>query len=335
MLPWGVSPTLWRTNAVAVSVALSFALASLSTGTALAAAPGVSLGTAGSAHFLFKKKRRKRKKKPRGLSTQSAEAKRQAIRDAVAVDREAGDWAAVADVLEDNAAQLGDPVTMMEAGEARLTAADEQRSIDEAKRSIATTQVALDMLHFYDAVSEVQASSTWLVIDPATAAGMIPAGEEQIEAAENLIASIEAEADKSDLVAVGEDDEPKKKRGPAKPGTVLIISGAALVTLGVSGAGLGVAGLMISKGKQDEVEKITDPLAQMEEVNQLDKDGKRANTLGWVGLGVAAVGLGVGIPLIVIGAKKRKSAGPSAAATLKVAPSLTRTQSGLVLSGRF
>ena len=77
-------------------------------------------------------------------------------------------------------------------------------------------------------------------------------------------------------------------------------------------------------------------------VADLDKAGKRANILGYAGLGVAVVGLAVGLPLIIVGAKKRKAgkSTPSAAARASerawsIAPSFGRGGTGLVVQGRF
>ena len=95
---------------------------------------------------------------------------------------------------------------------------------------------------------------------------------------------------------------------------------------------------MIGARKQSEVEEVAEepPSPQRDqEIDDLDKEGARANILTYIGAGVGAVGLGVGITLIVLGVKKRKQAGAAPASAMRLAPSVSRTQAGLVLSGRF
>jgi fructose-specific phosphotransferase system component IIB len=299
--------------------------------------------SAGVAPIAFFKKKKKKKKKKRaakpepGLSPEAAEAKRQAIRDSVASDREAGNLDAAADGLEENAALLGDPVTMKEAGAVRLEHARKERSIEAAEASIATTTVALDMLHFYDGVSAGDATSRWLVIEPSSASGLISEAEAQIAEAEALIEEIEAEQ-AEDEPAVAAADKPKKKkkkRGKAKPGTGFLVGGSIATAVGLGGAGLAIAGLMQSKSAQDEVEGLGGDPANQPRIDELDDEGARANQLAYIGVGVAAAGLAIGIPLIIVGAKKRREAGPSANASVRVAPMVAGRVQGLAVSGRF
>lgn len=276
-----------------------------------------------------------------GLSPDAAEAKRQAIREAVQSDRDAGNMEAVAAGLEDNGALLGDPVVILEAGEIRLGIAEEDRSIEQAERSIETTNVALDILHFYDDVASGKTRSGWRAIDPGDAASMIADAEDQIGRAESLIETIEreqAEAAGGADVAVAPKTDPgegKHKRNPARPGTGLIVAGTAFAIIGVAGAGVAGAGLGISSAKQKEVETKQIP-EQQDEVERLDAEGRRANIMGYVGVGIAAGGLALGIPLLVAGIMKRKkSKTPPATARMRVLPMLDGRQGGLVLSGSF
>lgn len=302
--------------------------------------PGsLSAGAAPLALFKKKKKRKKKKKaKPEpGLSPEAAETKRQAIRDAAASDREAGNLGAAADTLEENAAQLGDPVTMKEAGAVRLEQARADRSIEQAEASIATTTVALDMLHFYDAVAAGSVESRWLVIDPSTASGLVSEAEAQIAEAEALIEEIEAENEAPEAVAAA--DKPakkkKKKRGKAKPGTGFLVGGSIATAVGLGGAGLAMAGLFQSQAAQDEVEGLGGDPANQPRIDELDDEGARANQMAYIGIGVAAAGLAIGIPLIIVGAKKRREAGPSANASVRVAPMVAGRVQGLAVAGRF
>ena len=145
-------------------------------------------------------------------------------------------------------------------------------------------------------------------------------------------ATAAAAADSDDGGApAGPVDQPKKEK---KPGTGLIIGGAVAASVGVAGVSMAIAGLVISRGKQKEVEELMRP-ADDDEIAAIDEEGKQANLIAFIGAGVGAVGLAVGVPLLIVGAKKRKQGATTAATSLRVAPALTRTSSGLSLSGRF
>ncbi|MCA9706907.1 MAG: hypothetical protein KDK70_13725 [Myxococcales bacterium] len=334
--------------AVSVSMVPTAALASGS-GTAagsMGAAARVAAAIPGAqAPLLFKKKKKKGSSSsaPAGLTPESADTKRQAIRDAVAADVQAENWGAAADETEDNAAVLGDPVSYQQAAEYRLKQAEKDRDIEAANAAIETATVALDIYHFYGAVDAGEAASDWLVISPAVASGSISEVEGLIERAEALIEEIEAEQQESDSGGAAPTDDggkkkKKKKRGKAKPGTVLIAVGAGVSAIGLGGLGAGLAGLVISQQKQKEVEGIVLPgmPGDQERVDELDQEGKRANLLGYVGLGVGIGALAIGVPLIVVGVIKRKKAGGgSETARLRVAPSLSRSYGGVSLHGRF
>lgn len=320
------------------SVALAFLATSFVPLPALAEAQ-TSFSTAGVQLPLMFKKRKRKKKKSSGLTPDGAESKRQAIRESVAEDKEKGNWQAVAEGFEYNAGLLGDPVTMLEGADARLEAARADRDITQAEKAIETTYVALDMLHFYQDVAAGDTQSNWLVIDPSSAGDLISDAEAKISEAESLIEEIEAEQAEEDeegpAVAAGPDKKKKKKkRGKAKPGTILIATGAAFTGLGVAGAAMGIAGIAISNSRQREVDELG-AMGDPDEINRLDEEGQRANVLGYAGLAMAVAGIAVGVPLIAVGAKKRKEAGPGAAARIQVAPMFGRTANGMVVQGRF
>jgi hypothetical protein len=297
-----------------------------------------------------KKKKRSRSKKSADvkvgpeLSPEDAEAKRQAIRESVVEAKEKEQWQEVAEGYEYNATILGDPVTMMEGADARYNLAAKERSVEEAEKSIEVSRKALDMLYFYQAVAAGETESLWLAIDPKTASDLVPDADAQIARAEKLIEEIEAEQekDKPAVAAKKADKKDKKKRkrkkrdGKVGPGTGLIAAGAALSAVGLAGAGMGIAGIVVSNKKQQEVEDLGNmPGPDPDEINRLDEEGKRANILGFAGLGIAVAGIAVGVPLIAIGVKKRREAGPSASASLRVAPMIGGHNQGFVLSGRF
>lgn len=337
----------------ATTVAVAFIVSSLMpevagarTADRVRALPMAAFGTTNSAVPLVLWAKKKKKKKSTasgdgaGLSPESAETKRQAIRDAVSGARQSGDLEKVAEDLESNAAILGDPVTFIEAADTRLELADEERSIDEAERAIETSRVALDILHFYERVGSGEVHTDWRVIDPSDAGTLISQAEGQIARAEALIEAIEREQEVGEEapIAAAPTDTPKKrkkkKRGKAAPGSGLIAGGSVFIALGAAGAGLGIAGLAISASKQKEVEKLMLPDDQ-EEVDRLDQEGHNANLMGWVGLGAAAVGLAVGVPLLVVGVNRRKGSSATPANALRVAPAIGGDHAGLVISGRF
>jgi hypothetical protein len=305
---------------------------------------GLGASTLGpAAAFYAKKKKKKPAPEPEPgprLTPETAEPKRQAIRDAAKPMIDSGDYAGAADKLESNAEQLGDPETMLEAAEARLEAAKKDRNVATAEASIETSKRALDILHFYAAVNNGEATSDWLVINPGDASGLIDRADGVVTQAEALIEEIEAENSKKVAAGPGGDGKKKRKkreRGEKKPGTGMIAAGSIFTVVGVGGVSMVIAGTVISASKQNEVEKFMpgDP-----EVDDLDAAGKRANLIAYIGAGVAVVGVAVGLPLLILGVKKRKAGGgPPATATVRnslvVAPGFAPGTAALSLRGRF
>ncbi len=275
------------------------------------------------------------------ISPETAGEKRDAIRSAASKFEKKEDWEGMADALESDAKLIGDPITLMESADARMKAAVAEGDTDMCERAKETTYIALDILHFYDAVSTGGAKSRWKVIDPDLASGLISDAESQIGQADECVDEIENAAveEEDGAVAAGpakskKKKKDKKKRGPAKPGTVLIGVGAGVATLGLAGLGVGFAGLATSISKQKEVETKVVPDEQ-DEVDQLDEEGKRANLMGIVGLVAGGVLLVGGGALIAVGAIKRKKAGAGAgSARLQISPMIGRTK-GVALQGRF
>lgn len=281
---------------------------------------------------------KKKKSSGGGLTPADAETKREAIRAAVAEDVKAEKWGDAADTTEDNAAQLGDPLSFRDAAQHRLAQARKDRDIDAANAAIETAKIALDILHYYDAVASGEVESEWQPIEPSSASGMISEVEGIVDEAEELIAEIEAEqaageAGDGGATPAGKTKK-KRDRKPAQPGTLFIALGAAFTAVGAGGLSLAVAGLVISSSKQKEVEKLTLPMDQ-DRVDQLDEEGSRANLLSYVGAGVAVAGLAVGVPLLVVGVMRRKKGNPGSSAQLQVTPSMSRGFGGVALSGRF
>lgn len=306
--------------------------------TPVPAASGMAAAVPGAVSQALYMAKKKKSSGGGGLTPADAETKREAIRAAVAEDVKAEKWGDAADTTEDNAAQLGDPLSFRDAAQHRLAQARKDRDIDAANAAIETAKIALDILHYYDAVAGGEVESEWQPIEPSSASGMISEVEGIVDEAEELIAEIEAEQAASETGEGGATPAGKTKkkrdRKPGQPGTLFIALGAAFSAIGVGGVSLAVAGLVISSSKQKEVEKLTLPMDQ-DRVDELDKEGSRANLLSYVGAGVAVVGLAVGVPLIVVGVMRRKKGNPGSSAQLRVTPAMSRGFGGVALSGRF
>jgi hypothetical protein len=224
--------------------------------------------------------------------------------------------------------ELKDPVLIVDAGEAWREHARSQRSIEAAQTAIVQVQVALDMLYF---LRDGATSTAWQPIAPEHLGTLIERAQTVVSDAQALIAEIEEEQRRAAEAANAPVEEPEKQRGPAKPGTGLIIGGSAALVVGLGGAGLAVTGLILGAQAQDEVE---DPLVYEPEHSAAEARGRSANVLAGVGIGVGAVGVGVGVALIYLGVKKRKQTGPAVAHVVPV-PMIGPSGGGLGLVGRF
>lgn len=307
------------------------------------------VGTSGVPAAFFAKKKKKKPKpaaeEPTGplLTPEDAEPKRQAIRDSVQGARDAGDYTRVAEGLERNGGELGDPIIFIEAGETRLDVAAKQRDAEAAAKGIEDTRIALDILHVFAEIEAGTATTEWIVVAPADSTTLISRAEEQLDRGETLLAEIEAEKTAAAQASAKGDkkkkkrDRKKREKGDAKPGTGMIAAGSVLTVVGVAGVSMVIAGVTTSASKQKEVEKLdrTDP-----KVEDLDAAGNQANLIAYIGAGMAVAGLAVGLPLIIIGAKKRKQGKSSASAAIQrhglaVSPAFGATGGGLSLRGRF
>lgn len=121
---------------------------------------------------------------------------------------------------------------------------------------------------------------------------------------------------------------------PQSAGSGLIVGGAIAGAVGVGMLGLGIAGGVLGPRSEEDflaAEAAGDDAAR-EEANDA---GERANAMMISGLVVAAVGLGAGAALIVLGLKRRKESDDAAAKAIGVAPVIGPRFSGVALSGRF
>lgn len=338
----------------ATIVSIAFAWCGIATPVAASPWSGPTASTASAPFAYYAKKKKKKKPKPAVeeepagplLTPEGAEPKRQAIRDSVQGARDAGDMGRVAEGLERNGADLGDPIIFIEAGEARLEQAKKDRDPEAAEKGIEDTRIALDILQLFAEVEAGTATTDWIVIAPADSTALISRAEEQIDSGESLLKEIEDEKAAAAVASAGKGDKEKKKRKKRKkgeprdkqPGTGMIAAGSVFIVAGVAGVSMVIAGTALSAKQQKIVEKheVTDP-----EIDSIDAAGNRANMLAYIGAGLAVAGFAVGLPLVIIGAKKRKNgkAPPSTAARLRqelvLSPMLGRGGSGIALRGRF
>lgn len=240
----------------------------------------------------------------------------------------AGNHQQAAELYWQEGIELKDPVLLIDAGEARREQARSQRSIEAAQTAITQVSVALDMLYF---LRDGATTTAWQPVAPQHIGTLIERAETVVSDAQALIAEIEAEQQAAANAANAPVEEPKKERGPMKPGTGLLIGGSAALVLGLGGAGLAVTGLIIGAEAQEDVE---DGSVYEPEHSQAEARGRTANVLAGVGIGVGAVGVGVGVALIYLGVKKRKQAGATTAQFTPV-PMIGPGGGGLGLVGRF
>lgn len=275
------------------------------------------------------------------LSAERAGEKRQAILESVEDDRAEGRYQEVAESLERDGGALGDPETLLEAGAAWMQAAEQSSDVEQAERAEQVTLTAIDILYFYRDVGEGKVRSRWTVIEPQRATALLSRAESQLEDAQALIENIRNPPPKSAAKREAGPGNAKKKRdrkrkprerGEARPGTGMIAAGSVMTAIAAGGAALSIAGLLISRQKQNEVE-TQDPDEDLERIGELDEEGKRANLYAYVGLGIAGAALAVGIPLLVLGVKKRKAG--SSSASLRVTPRVSASHQGVWISGRF
>lgn len=215
---------------------------------------------------------------------------------------DSGAFAEAAELYWTEGIRLKDPVLIIDSAEAMRDRAAAERSIEVAQQAIERIAPALDMLHY---LRDSSTSVAWQPVAPEHLDTVIRRAEALVADAQTLIATIEDEQRKAAEASAAVETSDQPKRGPAKPGTGLIAAGSASLVVGLGGAGLGVAGLVLGAQAQARVE---DPLVYQREHRIAEAQGHNANVLAGVGLALAGVGVGVGVALIAVGVKKRKHA---------------------------
>jgi hypothetical protein len=120
---------------------------------------------------------------------------------------------------------------------------------------------------------------------------------------------------------------------PQEPGGLPV---AAWTSIGVGAAGAIAAGVFVLLNRIDRTDADNDcgssgcPLSKQAQIQSLDGQADTAATLAWVGLGVAAAGVGTGVALLVV---HRARTSPDVATLLH--PWLGPNVAGLGVSGAF
>lgn len=237
-----------------------------------------------------------------------------------------GELQAASDLYWAKGFELRDPVLIVASAEQLRDLADRDRSIAAAQSALERLTVAFDMLYY---LRDSSTSANWQPITAEQVETVLARADRVSTDAQALITAIEEEA-----AAAAATPEPveKTRRGKAKPGTILIASGAGLLVLGLGGAGLGAGGLSIGAAAQQKVE---DPLVYEQEHRAAEERGRQGNVLAGVGFAIAGVGIIAGAALITVGVKKRKAAGSSGQQAMVPVPVWLSGGAGLGMAGRF
>jgi hypothetical protein len=117
----------------------------------------------------------------------------------------------------------------------------------------------------------------------------------------------------------------------ARPGSTLRKAGVALGALGVAAVGAGVVFGVMMKAKQDEIDQMTRAPGMVYNTETAGPyaDGKRYETLQFVGYAVGVAALAAGTACYVVGVRRE------ARARVVVAPLATASLGGLSLAGTF
>jgi hypothetical protein len=262
--------------------------------------------------------------KTHGVTPTSAAQARKPVQERARDLRVSGDLPGAGQFLSDEGARLKDPVLFVDAADAFKAAAERDRDMAMARTAMEQAATANDMLLF---LGDDRAARSWQPVADDHRQSLLSRVDALISECTALIAEIEAEQ-----ATPEPEPEPELKERGLEPGMGLIIGGSAALVIGVAGLGLGATGLAIGAGAQRNVD---DPTVYGDEFDEFDAKGKQGNLLAFIGLPLAAVGIGAGTALLVLGVKKRRAAGAreqeSVARSLRVAPAL----GGLVMSGRF
>ena len=228
--------------------------------------------------------------------------------------------------FDNAAAELGDPVLYLDAGEAYLTGAEKSRNKELAEASIERAKISLDILYFH---LDSTADKNFRLVEATEIPALIVRAQELMEASEAMIEEIEAE----EAAAAAKPDEvvaaPKKKK---KPGRAAKITGGTFIGAGAVMLGIGAAGIALGVRHQQTAEHAT---VYGNEYDEVASKGERANLIAYVGVPSGLVLAGVGITILVLTSKKYKDKKKKKGDKYSVVPTFNRRGSGVAVVGRF
>ncbi|MGH1341444.1 MAG: hypothetical protein ACRBN8_07835 [Nannocystales bacterium] len=288
------------------STAIAIALVATSV-PALAGTPAVGL---------YRVKRPK--VKPADAAAKRAEAE---VRGNALVD--SGDSIAAGIEFDNAAAELGDPILYLEAGEAYLTGCEESRNKELAEASIERARISLDILYFH---LDKSADKNFRLVEATEIPALIVRAQDLIKASEALVEEIEAE----EAAAAAEPEEEDAPPSKSTDGRAAKITGGILIGAGAVAIGIGAAGIALGVRHQQTAEHST---VYGAEYDQVAKKGERANMLAFVGVPTGLVLAGVGVAVLVLTSKKRKEKRKND--KYSVVPTFDRHGTGVAISGRF
>ncbi len=234
---------------------------------------------------------------------------------------ESGESIAAGIEFDNAAAELGDPVLYLDAGDAYLAGCEESRNKELAEASMERAYISLDILYFH---LDKSADKNFRLVEASEIPTLIIRAQQLVENSQALIEEIEAE-EAAAVTTPPEDGAPAPKRKNGQAGK---IAGIALISAGAVGLGVGVAGIALGVRHQQNAEHSTVYGAEYDAV--ADK-GERANLLAYVGVPVGLVLAGAGIAVLVLTSKKNKKSQDK----YSVVPTFNRHGTGVAVSGRF
>ena len=254
---------------------------------------------------------------PEKAATKRAEAQ---VRGNALLD--SGESIAAGIEFDNSAAELGDPILYLHAGEAYLMGAEKSRNKELAEASIERAKISLDILYFH---LDSAADKNFRLVEATEIPALIVRAQELIENSERVIEEIEAE---EAAAAAPPEEEPEES--PRKPGRTGRIVGSVLIGTGIIGLGVGTAGIALGVRHQQTAEHST---VYGAEYDAVAKKGENANLMAYVGIPAGLALTGAGIAVLVLTAKKNKKKGGDD--SYAVVPTVDRHGSGIAVTGRF
>jgi hypothetical protein len=262
-----------------------------------------------------------RVKQPK-VTPADAQAQRVAVQETARALGSAGDHRGAGREYDEGAAVHGDPILFLDAAEAYLEAAADERDTGLAQGAIERAYTAIDIVYFH---LDSAADKNFRLVETGDIPDLITRGNQVVARGESLIEEIRLEAQ------APPPPPPAEPSRPAHPGRAKIVTGAALATVGGGLLAMGAVGLGLGAARQSEAE---DPTVYGDQYDDVERRGKQANVIAGVGLAVGAVALGAGIALVLAGRKSAKAAKPGDN-LVELGPMFGSGSGGLTVTGRF